>query len=191
MQREDEALIAAVRAGSREAFEDLYRAYWPSLVKFARRIGGLAIEDAKELVQDFFLSLWRTRTRWSVRRGLDHYLYSSVGYRARKLGMKRRRTVDRRSPLAELTVDNSGPHRPVVQELGAQVDAIIAAMPTRMRQVYLLYHVDGFERHRIAAALGLTITTVNRHHARALHMIARGLAKTEWADTLAKILESR
>jgi len=190
MRRDDEALIAAVRAGNREAFESLYRAYWPSLVKFARRIGGLAIEDAKELVQDFFLNLWRTRARWTVRRGLDRYLYSSVSYRARTLGAKRRRMIDR-PPLLELTVDNSGPHRPVVQELGARVDAIIAAMPARMRQVYLLYHVDGFERTRIASALGLTITTVNRHHARALHMIARGLAKTEWADTLAKILESR
>lgn len=29
MRREEEALIAAVRAGDRTAFETLYRAYWP------------------------------------------------------------------------------------------------------------------------------------------------------------------
>jgi RNA polymerase sigma factor (sigma-70 family) len=191
MRREEEAMIAAVRAGDREAFETLYRAYWPSLVKFARRIGGLAIEDAKELVQDVFLDLWRWRERWSVRLGIDRYLYGAVTHKARTLGVKRRREIERTPALEDPTVDNSGQHRPVLKELERQVAAIIAEMPARMRQVYLLYHADGFETPRIAAALGLTITTVNRHHARALHRIARGLAETEWADTLAKVLESR
>jgi RNA polymerase sigma-70 factor (ECF subfamily) len=191
MRREEEALIAAVRAGDRQAFETLYRAYWPSLVKFARRIGGLAIEDAKELVQDLFLSLWRSRERWSVRDGLSSYLFGAVTNRAPELGVKRRRAID--PPLAEWepTVDNSGPHRPVVRELEERVASIIEAMPNRCRQVYLLHHADGLDTRAIAAALGLSVITVNRHHARALHLLARGLAATEWADTLAKVLESR
>src|SRR5262249_4872025 len=124
-------------------------------------------------------------------RGLDRYMYGSVAYRARELGLKRRREIPRPRTLKDPTVDNSGQHRPVVSELEARVEAIIARMPTRVRQVYLLYHADGFDGRTIATALGLTITTVNRHHARALQMIARDLAESEWADTLAKILESR
>jgi RNA polymerase sigma-70 factor (ECF subfamily) len=191
MRREEEALIAAVRAGDRQAFETLYRAYWPLLVKFARRIGGLATEDAKELVQDVFLSLWRSRERWSVRDGLSRYLYGAVSLRARELGVKRRRAIE--LPLAdrEPTVDNSGPHRPVVRELERKVASIIAAMPARCREVYLLHHADGLDSRAIASALGLSVITVNRHHARALHLLARGLAETEWADTLAKVLESK
>ena len=191
MRREEEALIAAVRAGDRQAFETLYRAYWPLLVKFARRIGGLATEDAKELVQDVFLGLWRSRERWSVRDSLSSYLFGAVNNRAPELGVKRRRAID--PPLSEWepTVDNSGPHRPVVHELEERVAAIIEAMPKRCRQVYLLFHADGLDTRAIAAALGLSVITVNRHHARALHLIARGLADTEWADTLAKVLDSR
>jgi RNA polymerase sigma-70 factor (ECF subfamily) len=191
MRREEEALIAAVRAGDRQAFETLYRAYWPLLVKSARRIGGLATEDAKELVQDVFLGLWRSRERWSVTHGLSRYLYGAVSLRARELGVKRRRAID--LPLAdrEPTVDNSGPHRPVVRELETKVASIIALMPARCREVYLLHHADGLDARAIAGALGLSVTTVNRHHARALHLLARGLADTEWADTLAKVLESR
>jgi RNA polymerase sigma-70 factor (ECF subfamily) len=191
MRREEEALIAAVRAGDRQAFETLYRAYWPVLVKFARRIGGLATEDAKELVQDVFLGLWRSRERWSVRHGLNRYLFGAVNLRARELGVKRRRAIE--LPLAdrEPTVDNSGPHRPVVRELEDRVASIVAAMPVRCREVYLLHHADGLDPRAIASALGLSVITVNRHHARALHLLARGLADTEWADTLAKVLESR
>jgi RNA polymerase sigma-70 factor (ECF subfamily) len=191
MRREEQALIAAVRAGDRQAFETLYRAYWPALVKFARRIGGLAIEDAKELVQDVFLSLWRSRERWSVHAGLSRYMFGAVLRRAPALGSIRRRAVDAPFSSEEPAVDNSGQHRPVVQELEARVASIIAAMPLRCREVYLLYHADHFDTRQIATALGLTITTVNRHHARALHLLARGLADTEWADTLAKVLESR
>jgi len=191
MRREEDALIAAVRAGDRQAFETLYRAYWPSLVKFARRIGGLAIEDAKELVQDVFLSLWRSHERWSVHDSLSRYLFGAVARRARELGVKRRRAID--PPLAdqEPTVDNSGPHRPVVRELEERVASIIAAMPDRCRQVYLLHHSDGLDIRQIAQALGISAVTAHRHHSRALHLIARGLAETEWADTLAKVLESR
>jgi RNA polymerase sigma factor (sigma-70 family) len=189
-REEEEVLIAAVRAGDRHAFEVLYRTYWPSLVKFARRMGGLAIEDAKELVQDVFLSLWRSRERWSVRNGLERYMYGAVFHRARELGSKRRRAIDVPPAMREPTVYNSGPHRPVVRELEERVAALIAAMPTRMREVYLLYHADGLDTRAIAAALGVSIVTVHRHHARALRLLARGLAKTEWADTLAKVLES-
>lgn len=191
MRREEESLIAAIRAGDRQAFETLYRAYWPSLVKFARRIGGLATEDAKELVQDVFLSLWRSRARWSVREGLTRYMFGAIARRAPSLGSIRRRAIDPPFTVRELTVDNSGQHRPVVKELEERVASIIAAMPVRCRQVYLLYHADHFDTRQIAAALGLTITTVNRHHARALHLLASGLAVSEWADTLAKVLESR
>jgi RNA polymerase sigma-70 factor, ECF subfamily len=191
MRREEEALIAAIRAGDRQAFETLYRAYWPSLVKFARRIGGLATEDAKELVQDVFLSLWRSHERWSVRNGLSRYLFGAVSLRARELGVKRRRAIDPPLGDREPTVDNSGPHRPVVRELEDRVASIIAAMPTRCREVYLLYHADGLDTHAIADALGISAVTVYRHHTRALSLLARGLAATEWADTLAKVLESR
>jgi len=107
------------------------------------------------------------------------------------LGAFRRRAIDRRIVPEELMVDNSGEHRPLVKELEARVASIIERMPFRCRQVYLLYHVDRFETRRIAAALGLNITTVNRHHARALRLLARGLADSEWAETIAKVLESR
>src|SRR5262249_9106195 len=118
------------------------------------------------------------------------YLYGAVYRRARELGVKRRRAVDPPLALREPTVDNSGPHRPVVRELEERVATIIAAMPLRCRVVYLLHHADGLDTRAIATALGISMTTVNRHHARALHLLARGLAKTEWADTLAKVLES-
>lgn len=188
---DEHALIALVRQGDRRAFEAIYRAYWPPLVRFARRIGGLSIEDAKELVQDVFLSVWRARERWSVRGDLGSYLFGAVRHRARASIFRRRRVAN--PPPAdsdgEPTVDNSGPHRPVVRELEAAIAGIIDAMPERCREVYLLRHVDGLDYRDVAAALGLSLVTVNRHHARALHLLARGLAATEWADTLARVVD--
>jgi RNA polymerase sigma-70 factor (ECF subfamily) len=126
-----------------------------------------------------------------VRDSLDRYMFGAVTRRAPALGRVRRRAIDWPVVAGELIVDNSGEHRPVVKELEARVASIIADMPLRCRQVYLLYHVDRFETRRIAAALRLTTTTVNRHHARALRLLVDGLAESEWAETLAKVLESR
>jgi RNA polymerase sigma-70 factor, ECF subfamily len=179
-------LITDVHASDWTAFETIYRAYWPQLVAFARRYGARSKHDAQEIAQDVFFGIWRSRATWDVQNGLEAYLFGAVRnrvVRARRLKLPRLRRPVR------TTVDNSGEHRPIVGELTAAIDAIVDAMPDRCRDVYRLRYTDGLNTPAIAKTLNLALATVKRHHARALHLLAQGLAATEWADVARRVLD--
>jgi RNA polymerase sigma factor (sigma-70 family) len=185
--RQTEArLISGISAGDWAAFETVYRTYWPRLVGFARQYGARSKQDAQEIVQEIFFGVWRTRTTWDVQNGLEAYLFGAVRNRVRRA---RRLRLPRALRPARATVDNSGEHRPIVSELNAAINSIVDAMPDRCRDVYHLRYTEGLDTRAIAKTLHLAIPTVKRHHARALHLLARGLAGTEWADVARRVLD--
>jgi RNA polymerase sigma-70 factor (ECF subfamily) len=185
--RQTEAqLIAGIRAGDWAAFEIVYRTYWPRLVTFARHYGARSKHDAHEIAQEIFLGVWRNRATWDVQNGLESYLFGAVRNRVRRA--RRLRLPRPRRPI-RTSVDNSGEHRPIVGELTATINAIVEDMPTRCRDVYHLRYTEGLDTRAIAKALNLSVVTVKRHHARALHLLALGLAATEWADIVRRVLD--
>jgi RNA polymerase sigma-70 factor (ECF subfamily) len=184
--RTESQLIAGVRTGDWTAFETIYRAYWSQLVAFARRYGARSKHDAQEIAQEVFFGVWRNRTAWNVENGLEAYLFGAVRNRVRRA--RRLRLTRPRAPV-RTTVDNSGEHRPIVGELTATVNAIVDRMPERCRDVYRLRYTEGLDTQTIARTLGLAMPTVKRHQARALHLLARGLAATEWADVARRVLD--
>jgi RNA polymerase sigma-70 factor (ECF subfamily) len=179
-------LIAGVRAGDWGAFETIYRAYWPQLVAFARRYGARSKHDAQEIAQEVFLGVWRNRAAWDVANGLEAYLFGAVRNRVRRARLVR---LTRPRLPVRTTVDNSGEHRPIVGELTATIKQIVDRMPERCRDVYHLRYTEGLDTQTTAKTLGLAVPTVKRHHARALHLLARGLAATEWADVARRVLD--
>jgi RNA polymerase sigma-70 factor, ECF subfamily len=179
-------LIAGVRAGDWTAFEAIYRTYWPQLVAFARRYGARSKHDAQEIAQEVFLGVWRNRAAWEVEQGLEAYLFGAVRNRVRRARLVRLSWVG--LPL-RTTVDNSGEHRPIVGELTATINAIVERMPERCRDVYHLRYTEGLDTQTIARTLHLAVPTVKRHQARALHLLASGLAATEWADVARRVLD--
>ena len=185
-RRAEAQLIARVRNGDWTAFETIYRAYWPQLVAFARRYGARSKHDAQEIAQEVFFGVWRNRAAWHVENGLEAYLFGAVRNRVRRA--RPLRLTRLRLPV-RTTVDNSGEHRPIVGELTATIHEIVDRMPERCRDVYHLRYTEGLDTHTIAKTLGLAIPTVKRHHARALHLLARGLAATEWADVARRVLD--
>jgi RNA polymerase sigma-70 factor (ECF subfamily) len=179
-------LVAGIRAGDWVAFEIVYRTYWPQLVAFARRYGVRSNQDAWEIAQEVFFGIWRNRATWDVQNGLEAYLFGAVRNRVQRA---RRPRLPRLRRIPRTTVDNSGEHRPIVSELTATINAIVQEMPARCRDVYHLRYTDGLDTRAIAKTLNLSIVTVKRHHARALHLLVRGLAATEWADLVRRVVD--
>jgi DNA-directed RNA polymerase specialized sigma24 family protein len=169
MQRHSDAqLIAAVRAGDRSAFEAIYRAYRPRLLAFARRHGELSPQNAHEAVQDVFLTLWTSRAGWHPPSGIKPYLFAAL---RRRVGLPTPRKVDNHRDASI----------PYLAGLEAAITAIVDAMPARYRDVYRLRHIEGLDAETVADVLGVSMPTVKRRHARALHLLVRGLAATEWS----------
>jgi RNA polymerase sigma factor (sigma-70 family) len=61
--RSDEDLMAAYLAGDQRAFEALFRRYTPVLIRYFNRVGK-RIEDSRDLAQQTFLKLHRSRANF-------------------------------------------------------------------------------------------------------------------------------
>src|SRR6202000_972672 len=66
-----------LKAGDEDAFRAIYERFAPGLVSYAgARL--LRLEDARDIVQDIFVKLWKDRQTMGVHTNLDGYLYAAT-----------------------------------------------------------------------------------------------------------------
>ena len=178
--REEARLVARARGGDREAFGEIFAAYYPRLVAFARA----ALRDgrgevAEETVQDVFLEIWSRRETWAIERSLAAYLFRAVRNRI----SSERRTLRLEQGYAAAIVrepDQATAAKADDQldesELEAALAAALAVLPERARQVFLLNRRDHLSYAEIGVVLGIAVKTVEMHMGRALKALRASLA---------------
>ena len=77
----DEGLLDLMANNDEAAFTSLYRRYWESLFVTTVKVIG-SKEDAADIVQEVFISLWHRRGELSLTSTLAAYLQTSVKYKA-------------------------------------------------------------------------------------------------------------
>jgi len=174
----DPQLVARLRAGDRAAFETLFRSYFRRLASYALGLVGTP-DAAEDVVQEVFARVWLARDRLSLPDNIGAYLYRAV--RNRSLNQLRRvkmlRPLD--SVLEQERADGTTadpPERAALQrEMQQLVDAAVRALPPRTREVFVLSRTHGLTYPEIAAAMGISIKTVETLMGRALKALRERL----------------
>ena len=178
IQEREQTWIRGVQDGEERAFEDMFRAYYPRLCRFAAEY----VESetrARDLVQDVFLRIWERRAEWTVRRSLKAYLYRAV--RNRALNAVRKRDT-RHEVEDDLKYTTDGRTRGAAVEavhaggLSEDVEAAIQALPERRRTAFLLHRRHGLTYREIANAMDIAPKTVENQIGRALKALRDELA---------------
>jgi RNA polymerase sigma-70 factor (ECF subfamily) len=181
MARSDDEPRDRVRPGDDGAagprFDLLYREQAPRL---RRRVGAQlrSSEEAHDLVQDAFARLLGAGTRHALERP-EAFLNRIV----RNLLIDRSRRLAARTPhipIDKATEPAVRPSQGDVIELQQMKDgyrAAVAALPERMREVFLLHRAEGLGYKEIAAKLGISTRTVEWHVAEAIVRIGRSLER--------------
>jgi RNA polymerase sigma-70 factor (ECF subfamily) len=160
----DEELMALVHAGELGAFEVIYDRHCAVAFSLAYRMCGRRAM-AEDVVQEAFLSLWRSGARYDPARG---------SVRAWVLSAVHNRAIDafrRESPRERLNVADQGLAERVPDSLRTDVEAerrddarrvreALQALPGEQRQVIELAYFGGFSHAQIADMLGLPAGTV-------------------------------
>jgi RNA polymerase sigma-70 factor (ECF subfamily) len=163
-QLADEDLMELVRRGQAQAFEVIFERHGGPAYSLAYRMCGSRAR-AEDIVQDAFLSLWRSGARYDRTRG---------SVRSWVLGVVHNRAIDafRREPAKD--VRNVGDDR-VAERLPARerteveverrddadhVRTALEDLPEEQRQVIELSYFGGFTHHEIAEMLALPAGTV-------------------------------
>lgn len=173
---DEKELLTAIKSSNNDAFEYLYRIYYPRLRGYTLRFVSDG-EIAEDIVQECFLKLWEKRhtltsisltsllfsmTRNACLNYLKH-LYIEDSYRldflAKMSGEERLYQIDFHS-----YTDN-----PLLyKELQMQIKQVIDQLPTRCREVFLMSRFQRLKNQEIAEQLQISTTAVEKHLSKAL-----------------------
>jgi len=168
-------LLSRLRAGDTAALDQLLKAYWPSLVRYATAL--LKDPDtAQDLVQDTFVRLWDRRSRLEPG-SLRAYCYRVLHNLAMDEIRRRRFRIAWSLKLNDEPETNRGSAETDLlrQEREAAVSRAIDALPTRRRETFILAHLHGLSYQEIATVMGVSPATVKNQVAAALAQLRSAL----------------
>jgi len=163
----DARLMVLVGEGDRAAFRTLFRRYQAPLVNFLRRMV-LDREEAEDLAQDVFLSVYQAAPRYRPEAKFSTWLYriaTNAALNARKsrhrhptIALDALGSMVDRIPSARAEATDRALER---EEIAAAVERALRRLPERQRAAVVLQRFEGLSYDEIAAALGVSTDAVD------------------------------
>lgn len=171
----DQELLGLLKQGNDLAFVEIYNRYWDKLFAVAYHRSGDE-QDAEEIVQDVFLSLWNRRLSLDLTHSISTYLSVAVKYQViNKLSRQHRKILH----LSTLDGEDAGEESTDLwfneKELKQQIEKSINALPEKCRIVFLMSREEDKTAKQIAKELNISEKTVEAHMSRALKDLRKSL----------------
>ena len=174
-ENELNALIEKMKTGDRESFNQIFRHYYPPLLRFCIRFVGDA-DTAAEIVQDLFVKLWSGREKLNLTTGFQPYMMRSVRNAAITYINKERSHAEVNERVFSGDSDNNDPSETLQSNnLEASYRQVLAAMPEKRREVFLASRFEGLKYYEIAEKMNLSQKTVEAHMSAAIKQLREGL----------------
>jgi RNA polymerase sigma-70 factor, ECF subfamily len=169
-------VIAMLNKKHEAAFEVAFSLYYPRLVHFAQVY--VSEEDAKNAVQDAFVSYWERKPQMISEYQFQSYLYTAVKNNC--LMMLRHEKVKKnfndnvrfriQNQLYTGALEELNTSVTAFQEIEAIIENTLSEMPDRCREIFLLSRFKGKKNHEIASEMNITEKAVEAHITKALKL---------------------
>ena len=176
----DDDLLRRMAEDDQGAFTLLYRRHWETLFITTVKVIGNR-EDAEDIIQEVFASLWNRRKALNLTGPLAGYLHTSVKYKAISYidrNITRRHYLAALAKVAEAGVPASPEVLLRVKEVQQLIASVIGNMPPKMQEVFQLSRREHLSHREIATRLGISEETVKKHIQHALQLIKSAMGKT-------------
>lgn len=154
----DEYLIAAIGESDYRSYNRLFERYYVRLCQYVYSLLTNK-DDAEDVVQELFLSLWKNRTKIEIRENASAYLYKM----AKHLTLNYLRTQNRYTSLPENQEQGSLCYEEnflEADELRLALYDCVDRLPERSREVLLLHRIEGLKQKEISEQLTISIKTI-------------------------------
>lgn len=160
----DEELMRLVRAGDPQAFAVVYDRHCGSAFSLAYRMCGTRAA-AEDVVQESFLSLWRSGGRYDASRGSVRTWLLGIVHNRSIDGLRRATVHDRRRASDEgLEERFQAPDRTDAEvarrEEASEIASALAELPEEQGEVIRLAYYGGYTHIEIAEIVGTPLGTV-------------------------------
>jgi RNA polymerase sigma-70 factor (ECF subfamily) len=175
---EEQAWVARIRANDHAAFKALYDRYADHMFAFA--YSSLKSRDeAQDVVQDVFLSIWNNRARWELWTSMRSYLMRSVFNRVATL---RRHLRVELAAQETIVREVEGGYRSTTdaalneKELPDALARAVGTLSPRAQQAYRLVREQHLSYAEAAQVMGITAHPLEQHLIKALKALRAQLA---------------
>ena len=153
---------------SKKQFSEYYHNYYRQLCLHALHFMNDA-DEAEDVVQETFVSLWDKREHLKTIKSIKAYLYTAV----RNNCLTKIRDAKPTTSLEELPNQDflSQDEQMERAEMEARIWKMIDELPERRREIFLMAKRDGMRYKDIAEQTGLTVKTVENHVLRAMQSL--------------------
>lgn len=157
----DEKLLEFLRGGDRTAFTEIYNRYWQVMITHACKI----LKDdneALDVVQDIFLTIWNRSSELHIENSLKSYLYTATRNQALKVINRSNRKEEFASELAASFEESMSTTDEVLafNELSEILEEAVKKLPPRLKAVYEKSREQGLPHKAIAQELDIAENTV-------------------------------
>jgi len=169
-------MVERLRSGEHGAYEAVFKSWYSPLCAYACSMLRDS-DEAEEVVQKMFCTLWDKRTEIEVQLSLKAYLYRAVHNQC--LNRIKHSSV-RAKHKSELLHVNDEAHDSVNSrveygELQQELNRAVALLPAQCRKVFELSRVGQLSYQAIAEQLQISRNTVENHMAKALRLLRQSL----------------
>lgn len=168
----DTKLVADLCNGNAEAFSEIYRRYAePIYLQLRKKID--CREEAKDIVQEIFASLWQKHKILPKDTCLSAYLFTAAKYRAinyiahQKVSETALNDLSKRLHAEVLASD----HLVRERDLSEVIETAVSDLPDKMQVIFRMSRQDQLSHKEIAQNLNLSETTVKKQVANALKIL--------------------
>ena len=169
-------LITTLQAGDITAFEMIFKNFYQPLCNYAYSF----VQDrdeAEEIVQASFLSVWEKRNNLSIHTGVKPYLYAMV--RNASLNVLKHEKIKQQHAAVELAVaersTESVSRTVMASELEERIFKALNKLPEQCRLVFKLSRFEELKYAEIADQLNISVKTVENQMGKALKIMREQL----------------
>lgn len=171
-----EQIIVRLKNEDKSAIDDLFGYYYPRLYHFSKSI--LKIEnEIDDILQEVFVKIWLNRHKIGNPETFNSYIFTITKNEVLNLIRSNLRDHTFKDQLFQHAVAeeylNSAPLE--YEEIKTGIDKIVANLPEKRQQVFILSRTEGLSNREIAEKLNISEKTVEDHITHAIKQIKNSM----------------
>lgn len=169
---DDEEVLHAFQQGDRNAYELIYDKYWAILYRHARKMLQND-EEAKDVVQEVFVTFWLKARETTIHMPLGAFLYTTT---RNKILDQIKHSKVKAKYMASLKDEMENAVQPPdalvrQHDLAYQIELEIRMLPAKMREIFELSRKEYRSHKEISEYLNISDKTVKKQISNALHIL--------------------